>query len=142
VLVRHARAAPFLIETDADERILVRGPVRLAAVAAWTEGDRKIRPGDPLLVALGLPSDLRVRGVAHRIRIVDGMTATIAVSPDGIGDEAIAEHAGLRDGGGTRVWRGLAAEPVLVGAVFGAGEPRAGALGVGSSDVARRDPRR
>ncbi len=121
VLVRHARAAPFLFEGDDHLPVLVRGPVRLVPVPAWTEGARKIKPGDPLLAGLGLPTDLRVRGIAHRTRLVEGMAVTIAVSRAGIGEEAIAEYAGLRDGGVTRVFRGVAGEPVLLGATFGAG---------------------
>ena len=121
VLVRHALAAPFLFEGDDRLPILVRGPVRLAPVPAWTEGARTIKPGDPLLAGLGLPADLRVRGVAHRTRLVEGMSVTIAVSRAGLGEEAIAEYASLRDGGVVRAYRGVRGEPVLLGAPSGAG---------------------
>jgi hypothetical protein len=120
VLLRHARAVPFLIELDGDDRILVRGAIRLGAVAAWSVGDRKVRTGDALLRALDLPADLRLRGVAHRVRIAAGMRVTIAIVAGRIEDEAIAEHAALRDGGMTRVWHGGPGEPVLVADAFGA----------------------
>jgi len=110
VIVRHAVAAPFFV--DGNERVLVRGDVRLAVAPAWTIGGREVRAGDPLPYELGLPRDLRVRGTARRTRIDDAMSDVIAIGPQSY--EALPEHAALRDGGRTRVLTGERGAPVLI----------------------------
>lgn len=110
VIVRHASAAPFFVDAGG-ERVLVRGHVRLSVAAAWTIGGRAIDPTDALPYELGLPHDLRVRGVARRTRLVEG-ARVIAIGPQSF--EALPEHAALRSAGVTRVLVGEAGAPVLI----------------------------
>jgi hypothetical protein len=110
VIVRHAIAAPFFVECEG-ERVLVRGHVRLSIAAAWTIGDRTIDVADALPYELGLPHDIRVRGVARRTRLVEG-SRLIAIGPQSF--EALPEHAGLRSAGTTRVLVGEPGAPILI----------------------------
>src|SRR5262249_17769085 len=111
VIVRHAAAAPFFVDAGT-ERVLVRGPVRLIAEPPWTVGGRKIRHDDALPYELGLPRDLRVKGVARRTRLVETPQQVLVIGASSF--EALPEHAALRDAGTTRVLVGEAGAPVLV----------------------------
>jgi hypothetical protein len=113
VIVRHAAAAPFFVDADG-ERVLVRGHVRLIAEPSWTVGGRKIRAGDALPYDLGLPRDLRVRGVARRTRLIETAVASSVIAIGVESFEALPEHASLRDGGQTRVLVGEPGTPVLI----------------------------
>jgi len=115
VLLRHAVAAPFFVERDRGERVLVRGPIRLAAEARWTEGGRPIHVNDALPAQMGLPSGLRLRGVARRTRLVEGAPSAVAIATGLESTEALPEHAGPREGGTTRILQGAPGAPVLIG---------------------------
>ena len=115
VLLRHAAAAPFFVERDRGERVLVRGPIRLAAEPRWTEGGRRVRAADALPRAMGLPRGLRLRGVARRTRLIEGRPSAVAIATGLESTEALPEHAGPREGGTTRILQGAPGAPVLVG---------------------------
>jgi hypothetical protein len=111
VIVRHAIAAPFFVDAGA-ERILIRGDIRLTVAPAWTLRGRAIKNGDALPYELGLPRDLRVRGVARCTRLIETSGEVIAIGPESF--EALPEHAALREAGRTRVLTGEPGAPVLI----------------------------
>jgi hypothetical protein len=115
VIVRHAASAPFFVDAGG-ERVLIRGHVRLMAEPDWTVGGRKIRAGDALPYELGLPRDLRVRGIARRTRLTETAIASPVIAIGVESFEALPEHASLRDGGQTRVLVGEPGTPVLIAA--------------------------
>jgi hypothetical protein len=111
VVIRHAIAAPFFVDAG-DERVLVRGHVRLSVAPPWTISGGDIGAGDALPYVLGLPPGLRVRGVARRTRLDEAAGGVIAIGVETY--EALPEHAALRDNGITRVLIGEPGAPVLI----------------------------
>jgi len=111
VLLRRSESAPFLLDgIDGDGPMLVIGPVRFAQTPPAT----RVRTGDPQLARMGVPDDLPINGRLEAARVVEvGRFAVTGI----VDDEAVAELAFHRDGGGVPVMRGAVGAPVLVEAI-------------------------
>jgi hypothetical protein len=112
-LFRSARSAPFLLELDDDDPVVVTGVVRWIPGTSTALRRRHLLRLDPILAKLGLPDDLRVEADV----VVDGVT------PDGaerieasgvIAEQQVPELATYRDGAPVRVMRGEPGRPVLL----------------------------
>ena len=109
VLLRRSASAPFLIDGD-DGPVLVVGPVRFGKV----EAGGRVKTGDVRLRRMGVPDDLALSGRLRSARVAEvGRFAVTGV----VEDEAVAELAFHRDGGGVPVMRGAVGAPVLVDAI-------------------------
>ena len=82
-LFRALRSAPFLLELDDDDPVVITGVVRWVSTTGGAMRSRRIDRGDAVLAELGLPDDLKLDANL----IVDGVTricapATCACAPN------------------------------------------------------------
>lgn len=106
VLMRRTNSVPFVIDAGG-ERIVVAGTVRIT-----NDGDeKKLKKGDAVLAALGIPSQLGVAGVVETSTIREGdrvrVTGVLSV-------EIVPELAFHRDAGEATSVRGIANAVVAI----------------------------
>lgn len=107
VYFRRTRAAPFVVDVEGGERVVVQGVVRLTAAATRSPA----RAGtDPRLLALGIEG-IAVAGSLELAVIRDGDTVDVVGEPT---TEAVPELAFDRDAGQATIMRGGAERVVLV----------------------------
>lgn len=113
VLIRRSVGAPFLLDRADGERVLVTGAMRLVGRKRRADEtpDAHIDRHDRRLRAMGVPASFAIAGRLETLTVVedDAPLAIIGV----LEEEAVAELAFHRDGGTTRVMRGVAGAPLL-----------------------------
>ena len=112
-LFRSTRSAPFLLELDDDDPVVVTGIVRWVTTGMAEATRRPVRRGDPVLERLGLPDDLRVEADL----VVDGIPPEGGARVEASGvivEERVPQLATYRDGASVRVMRGEPGRPVLL----------------------------
>jgi hypothetical protein len=111
VLLRRSEGAPFLLEIDDHEPVLVTGVTRVPSPSLLAQRLAVTR-GDPHLHRMGVPDDLAITGDLEIARVGEHgpMLAVTGV----VEHESIAERAFHRDGGRIPVMRGRVGAPVLI----------------------------
>lgn len=97
VLMRRVTAVPFVV--DAGQRLVVAGAVRVTSKPAR----QRLRRGDPVAAALGIPPAVPVAGVLETARVCDGDRVRVIGT---LSIEMVPELAFHRDAGETNVMRG------------------------------------
>lgn len=112
-LFRALRSAPFVLELDDDDPVVIAGVVRWVSTTGVAIRSRRLDRGDGVLAELGLPADLKLDANL----IVDGVTPDGAARIEASGvitEQRVPELATYRDGAPVRVMRGDPGRPVLL----------------------------
>jgi hypothetical protein len=106
VLLRRMHGAPFVVDVEG-ERVVVAGMLRITSKAT----PRKLKKGEPVAGALGIPDSLPVAGTLAIAQVRDGdriaITGVLSV-------EMVPELAFHRDAGEANVMRGAANAVVAI----------------------------
>ena len=100
VLLRRTYAAPFVVDVDG-ERVVVAGTLRITSKTS----KQKLKKGDPIAAALGIPASLPVAGKLAIAQVHDGDRVTISGD---LSVEMVPELAFHRDAGEATMMRGTA----------------------------------
>lgn len=111
ILLRRTEAAPFLLDMEDKQPVLVTGVTRVAAFSMLSQRVA-VRRGDPRLERMGVPTDLAIAGDLEVSSVeIDGPALAVTGIVE---EESVAELAFHRDGGRIPVMRGRIGAPVLV----------------------------
>jgi len=111
VLLRRSDGAPFLVDIEAEDAVLVTGFARVTSATVLARRIHLPR-GDRRLARMGVPPDLAISGELEVTSVTPGGPALAVTGV--VEEESVAELAFHRDGGRVPVMRGRAGAPVLV----------------------------
>lgn len=106
VLLRRTNVVPFIVDVDG-ERLVIAGVVRITN----DPETRKLKKGDPVIAALGIPKHVNVAGVLASTYVRDGDAVRVTGAQS---IEMVPELAFHRDAGEATIMRGVANAVVAI----------------------------